>query len=91
VVFIELSDGRWEPDPPDVDQAEEAMSAVAAGEVARSGSSAWLRKRIHFSRIFQRTVRHRPVVRDEAANSRPAEHLRPPPGARPCTMLGRHG
>lgn len=38
LLFIDLNDGGWVPDPPDVDQAEEAMLAVAAGEWTRSGS-----------------------------------------------------
>jgi death-on-curing protein len=32
-VFIDLNGGRWEPDPPDVDEAEEAMLHVAAGDI----------------------------------------------------------
>ncbi len=30
VMFIDLNGGTWDPDPPDVDEAEEAMLAVAA-------------------------------------------------------------
>jgi death-on-curing protein len=33
VLFIDLNDGVWDPDPPDIDQAEEAMPAIAAGDV----------------------------------------------------------
>lgn len=33
VMLIELNDGAWEPDPPDVDDAEHHMLAIAAGEV----------------------------------------------------------
>lgn len=40
-VFIELDDGRWEPDPPDVDEAEAAMLDVAAaGPIHHSASRA---------------------------------------------------
>jgi death on curing protein len=33
LLFIDLNEGTWAPDPPDVDQAEAAMLAVAGGEV----------------------------------------------------------
>lgn len=33
VLFIDLNDGTWDPDPPDVDDAERAMLAVAAHDV----------------------------------------------------------
>ncbi len=48
LLFIDLNDGRWEPDPPDVDQAEEAMMAVAAGEVDEEWFADWLRERVGF-------------------------------------------
>ena len=32
VMFVDLYDGTWEPEPPNIDQAEEAMLAIAAGE-----------------------------------------------------------
>ncbi len=48
LLFIDLNDGRWEPDPPDVDQAEEAMLAVASGEVDEEWFAAWLRERVRF-------------------------------------------
>ncbi len=38
LLFIDLNDGRWEPDPPDVDQAEEAMMAWLPARSMRSGS-----------------------------------------------------
>ena len=40
LLFIDLNDGGWDPDPPDVNQAEEAMLAVAAGEVDEEWSRA---------------------------------------------------
>lgn len=49
VLFIDLNDGEWEPDPPDVDEAENAMLAVAAREVDERWLSAWLRERVTFS------------------------------------------
>ena len=48
VMFIDLNDGAWEPDPPDVDAAETAMLSVAAGEVNEEWLAAWLRERVHF-------------------------------------------
>jgi death-on-curing protein len=47
-IFIDLNDGTWDPDPPDVDQAEQAMLAIAAGEVGEAWTAAWLRKRVSF-------------------------------------------
>lgn len=47
-MFVDLNDGAWDPDPPDIDQAEEAMLAIAAGEVDESWTAAWLRERIRF-------------------------------------------
>ncbi len=48
VLFIDLNDGTWDPDPPDIDQAEEAMLAIAAGEVDETWTAAWLRERVRF-------------------------------------------
>ncbi len=48
VMFIDLNDGTWDPDPPDIDQAEEAMLAIAAGEVDETWTAAWLRERVRF-------------------------------------------
>ncbi len=47
-MFIDLNDGIWDPDPPDIDQAEEAMLAIAAGDVDESWTAAWLRERVRF-------------------------------------------
>jgi death-on-curing protein len=49
VLFIDLNGGRWEPDPPDVDDAERTMLAVAAREIDEATVSAWLRDRVRFS------------------------------------------
>lgn len=49
VMFVELNGGRWNPDPPDVDQAEAAMLAVAGSEVDEAWFAAWLRERILFN------------------------------------------
>ena len=48
MLFIDLNEGTWDPDPPDVDQAEEAMLAVAAGEVDEDWVASWLRERVRF-------------------------------------------
>ena len=48
VVFIDLNSGRWSPDPPDVDNAEQAMLAVAAGQISEQDFAAWLRERVVF-------------------------------------------
>ena len=48
LLFIDLNNGVWDPDPPDVDQAEEAMVAVAAGEVDEDWVAGWLRERVRF-------------------------------------------
>ncbi len=48
LLFIDLNGGRWNPDPPDVDQAEAAMLAVAAGEVDEAWFAGWLRGRVTF-------------------------------------------
>lgn len=46
VMFLDLNRGRWNPDPPDVDDAERAMLAVAAGEIDEQTFAAWLRERV---------------------------------------------
>jgi death-on-curing protein len=47
-VFIDLNDGRWETDPPDVDDAEQVMLAVSAGEISEHALAEWLRARVIF-------------------------------------------
>lgn len=48
VLFVDLNDGLWDPDPPDMDEAETAMLSVAAHEVDEVWFSAWLRDRVRF-------------------------------------------
>lgn len=48
VMFIDLNGGSWNPDPPDVDEAEQAMLAIAAGEVDETWTAAWLKERVRF-------------------------------------------
>jgi death-on-curing protein len=47
--FIEVNGGEWAPDPPDVDETEAAMLAVAGHEVGEAWFASWLRERVHFS------------------------------------------
>jgi death-on-curing protein len=48
VMFIDLNHGTWDPDPPTSTRAEEAMLAIAAGDVDETWTAAWLRERIRF-------------------------------------------
>ena len=48
VMFIDLNNGAWEPGQPNIDQAEEAMLAIAAGEVDETWAAAWLKERVRF-------------------------------------------
>ena len=48
VMFIDLNDGVWEPNPPDVNQAEAAMVAVAARDLDEEAVAEWLRARVRF-------------------------------------------
>lgn len=49
VLFIDLNGGTWGPDQPDVDEAEQAMLAVAAHDVDEAWFASWLRERVRFS------------------------------------------
>ena len=49
VLFLDLNDVVWDPDPPDVDEAEAAILAVAAHDVDESWFADWLRRRIRVS------------------------------------------
>jgi death-on-curing protein len=46
VLFLDLNGFVWSPDPPDVDNAEQAMLAIAAHQVDESWFAAWLRQRV---------------------------------------------
>jgi len=48
-MFVDLNGGRWDPDPPDVDEAEVAMLAVAAHEGDEAWLAQWLRERVRFA------------------------------------------
>lgn len=50
VLFIDLNGGSWEPNPPDVDDAEQAMLAIAAGDVDEAWTAEWLRERVRFEK-----------------------------------------
>jgi death-on-curing protein len=45
VMFLDLNDVVWNPDPPDVDEAESAMLSVAAHEVDEAWFATWIRER----------------------------------------------
>jgi death-on-curing protein len=46
LMFIDLNGGTWDPDPPNVDEAESAMLAIAAGDVDEAWAADWLRNRV---------------------------------------------
>jgi len=46
VVFLELNGFSWHPDPPDVDDAEQAMLAIAAHDIDEDWVAEWLTGRI---------------------------------------------
>jgi death-on-curing protein len=48
VMFIDLKYGTWDPDPPNIDEAEEAMLAIAGGDVDEAWTAVWLRERVRF-------------------------------------------
>jgi hypothetical protein len=45
-MFTDLNDCSWDPEPPDVEDAEEAMLAVAAKRVDEAWLAAWLGERV---------------------------------------------
>ena len=48
LMFLDLNEAIWDPDPPDVDEAEAAMLDVAAHSVDEAWFTDWLRKRVRF-------------------------------------------
>ncbi len=46
VLFVDLNGGVWSPDPPDVDEAVDAMLMIAAREVDEHWFANWLRNRV---------------------------------------------
>lgn len=48
-MFVELNRGHWAPDPPDADEAVNAMIAVAARDVDESWFADRLRQHVQFS------------------------------------------
>lgn len=47
VMFLDLNGVIWEPDPPNVDDAETAMLAIVAHQVDESWFADWLHARTH--------------------------------------------
>ncbi len=43
ILFLDLNDGTWDPDPPDVDDAEAAMLTIAARDCDEAWVAEWLR------------------------------------------------
>jgi death-on-curing protein len=48
LLFVDLNGGTWDPDPPDVDDAEAVMIAVAASEMNERSLAEWLRRVLSF-------------------------------------------
>ena len=49
MLFIDLDTGNWAPHQPDVDDAVDAMQAVAARDVDETWLAAWLNERVSFA------------------------------------------
>jgi len=49
VLFIDLNEGQWKPNHPDVHEAVDAMLAVAARDVDEAWLAAWLLERVSFT------------------------------------------
>lgn len=49
VLFVDLNDGLWSASHPDVDEAVDAMLAVAARDVDEAWLATWLRERVSFA------------------------------------------
>jgi len=47
-MFLDLNDVAWDPDPPQVDDAEAAMLAIAATQVDKTWVANWLRNRTRY-------------------------------------------
>ena len=50
LLFVDLNDGSWDPDPPDVDDAVQAMLDVAARKIDEESFARWLRQRVRFAK-----------------------------------------
>ncbi len=48
MLFIDLNEGHWKPNHPDVNEAVDAMLAVAARDVDEAWLAAWLLERVSF-------------------------------------------
>lgn len=48
-MFIDLNGGVWVPDPPNIDDAEQAMVAIASHIVDEAWTAAWIRDRVQFA------------------------------------------
>jgi death on curing protein len=48
-LFVDLNGGIWNPDPPVVNDAVDAMLAVAARQIDEDSFAEWLRQRVRFA------------------------------------------
>jgi len=48
VMFLDLNGANWDPDPPDVGDAEAAMLRIAGHDVDEAWTAEWLRSRARF-------------------------------------------
>lgn len=48
VLFLDLNGIAWSPDPPEIDDAEQAILAIAAHEVDEAWAAEWLSTHAHF-------------------------------------------
>lgn len=49
LLFVDLNGGLWDPDPPDADEAVQAMLDVAARQMDERSFADWLRQRVRFA------------------------------------------
>ncbi len=49
LLFVDLNAGSWDPDPPEVEDAVDAMLDVAAHKIDEESFAGWLRQRVRFA------------------------------------------
>jgi death-on-curing protein len=86
VMFTHLNEGTWEPDAPDIDQAEEAMLAIAAGEVDETWTAACSKNAFGSSADAERTS-EKTGARRTQDGSQPSEGQQ---ALFPPNLLGRN-
>ncbi len=63
LLFVDLNGGSWDPDPPDVDDAVQAMLDVAARKIDEESFAGWLRRLRRNHRESLHLRRRRPTRR----------------------------